>query len=127
VAGTGSAGTGSVGAAGSGSTAGGAVCDAPKTILTPICGNSGCHGADSPQGDFGVSDAAARALVDKPAQPSGISCGKFFDSANPQASAVLTMLQDNPPSGCLMTPMPLGADPLTPDQTACILSWIQQF
>jgi hypothetical protein len=101
-------------------------CDAPGIIFTPLCGSSGCHGASSTIGDFGASDAAARALVDQPSV-SGASCGKYIDSTNPEDSLVLTMTYDNPPTGCFPGPMPFGADALTDEQTNCILSWVSQF
>jgi hypothetical protein len=112
------------GSSGAGSSAD--VCDAPGTIFTPVCGTSGCHDSASTIGNFGGSEAQAKALVDKPGV-SGAACGKFIDSANPNASLLLTMTGDTPPKGCFMVPMPLGGDALTADQTACITSWLSQF
>jgi hypothetical protein len=117
--GSGGSGVAGSGAAGSG---GGDVCNAPATILIPRCGSAGCHGAGSAIGNFGESEAAAEALVGETANCN--SALQYFNAANPQNSLVVTKLEDAPPCG---SPMPIGGDPLTPDEVNCILEWVGQF
>jgi hypothetical protein len=116
--GSGVAGSGS-GMAGSGS---GAVCNAPVEVLQPSCGalGSSCHGAGSSLGNFGESEAAARALLDSPSNCGGLP---YFDTANPQNSAVVQKLDDSPPCG---SPMPIGPE-LSPDEVDCIVEWVGSF
>jgi hypothetical protein len=119
--GSGSAGSGSVGGGSSGSGSTGAVCDAPTKVLTYYCGlGSGCHGPGAALGDFGVDEAAARALVDKPTK--NAACGKYIDSANPDQSAVLLKLGASPPCGAQM---PFGSDPLEQTDVDCLKSWLE--
>jgi hypothetical protein len=120
-------GGGSSGASGSGSTVSnlppptGPTCDAVTKVF-PKCSFQPCHGADSQHGSFADSDAAARLLLDKPTQ--NAACGKYIDSANPDASAILTKLAD-PPCGGVQ--MPFNADPLSQSDIDCVRSWLFQF
>jgi len=119
--GSGSAGSGSAGSGTSGSGSTGAVCDAPTKVLAYYCGlGSGCHGPGAALGDFGVDEAAALALVDKPTKNAG--CGKYIDSANPDQSAVLTKLGASPPCG---GQMPFNSDPLEQADVDCLKSWLE--
>ena len=119
-AGSGTAGSGTAGSGTSGSGSTGPVCDAPTKVLNYYCGlGSGCHGPGASLGDFGVDEAAALALVDKPTK--NTACGKYIDSANPEQSAVLAKLGDRPPCG---QQMPLGGDPVDPEDVDCLKSWL---
>jgi hypothetical protein len=121
-------GRGGAGASGgSSSSGGGAVCNAPATVLTPSCGMAGCHGAGSPQGDFGASEAAARALVDEPSA-SGVACGLFIDSGSPEDSLILTKADDSfDKTNCVPQRMPLIGDFLDSEQLDCLKDWLGQF
>jgi len=119
--GTGGGAAGSASVAGSGST--GDICDAPTKVLTYYCGlGSGCHGAEANFGDFGASEEAARALVDKSTK--NASCGKYIDSADPESSAILTKLSD---PTCGGAQMPFGSKPLAQADVDCVRSWLSQF
>jgi hypothetical protein len=118
--GSGTAGSGTAGSGTSGSGSTGAVCDAPTKVLQYYCGlGSGCHGPGAALGDFGVDEAAALALVDKPTK--NAACGKYIDSANPEQSAVLLKLGDKPPCGAQM---PFGGNPVSPEDVDCLTSWL---
>jgi hypothetical protein len=119
---------GSSGAAGSGSSGSGStgpVCDAVTKVFTK-CSFQPCHGDGSNNGSFADSEAAARALLDKPTR--NTNCGKFIDSANPEDSAILTKLDDpacgSPQGGAQM---PFNADPLSEEDIECVRSWVSQF
>ncbi len=116
-AGGGSAGSGS-GSAGSGS-GGGDVCNAPVEVFQPSCGalGSACHGAGSGLGDFGDTEEAALALFDEASNCGGLP---YFDSADPENSAVVVKLSDSPPCG---SPMPIGPA-LSQDEIDCVVDWI---
>ena len=112
------------GSSGSGSSGAGAVCDAPGTVLKIACGfGSGCHGADSNLGDFGDSEAAARALVDVETKN---GCGFYIDSADPDASLIMTKVDGTAGAQCGGS-MPFGLDPLEQAEQDCIRSWLSQF
>jgi hypothetical protein len=121
-------GRGGAGPSSGGSGSGAAVCDAPTKILIPRCGSgSSCHGSGSINGDFGVSEAAAKALVDKPSQ-NGAGCGLYINSSSPDDSLLLTKVNDTFNKGqCGPLQMPLTGAYLTDDEEACIQDWLSQF
>ena len=49
----------------------------------------------------------------------------FIDSSNPEESLIYTRLFAGDCGGNL--PMPLTGDPLTDEESECVLSWLQQF
>lgn len=123
VGGSGGGGT-VVGGGGSGSS--GTPCNAPVEVFAVSCAyESGCHGVGSPLGDFAASEAAALEYVDAPGS-FGASCGLWIDSSNPEESAILTKTV-NPVDAACGQRMPLRGDFLTPQQEACVLSWLSQF
>lgn len=115
----GGTGGGSSGASGSGST--GPACDAVTKVF-PKCSFQPCHGDGSNNGSFADSESAARALLNTPTR--NTQCGKYIDSANPEASAILTKLDDPPCGGAQM---PFNADPLSAEDIDCVRSWVSQF
>jgi hypothetical protein len=125
--GGGAAGTQAAGGGSAGTGASGEVCDAFTTILLPTCGISGCHNAGSSQGAFAVTEADAADFVDEQST-FGAACGVFIDSRNPEESLILTKCNDTfDKANCGPLQMPLTGDFLTPDQEACVLSWLGQF
>lgn len=123
VGGSGGSGT-VVGGGGSGNS--GEPCDAPLVVFAMSCGvPASCHGAGSALGDFAASEAAAMEYVDEPVS-FGASCGLWIDSSNPEDSAILTKTQTPVANGCGQR-MPQIGDFLTPEQEACVLSWLNQF
>jgi len=116
--GSGAAGSGS---SGSGSTV--AACDWGK-VIEFRCGGvlgSGCHGDNSNFGNFGSTEAAAKALIDKPVKID-TACGKYIDSANPDQSAIIRKLGD---PTCGGAQMPFNSDPLEQEDIDCIRGWIE--
>jgi len=129
-AGGGSSGSGSVvsGGSGGGSSGGpslppptGPTCDAVTKVFTK-CSFQPCHGDGSNNGAFADSQAAAQLLLDKPTKAA--ACGKYIDSANPDASAILNKLSATP---CAGVQMPFNADPLPQSDIDCVRSWLFQF
>ncbi|MEO8177670.1 MAG: hypothetical protein ABI895_02450 [Deltaproteobacteria bacterium] len=117
----GSAGSGTAGSGSSLPPPTGPVCDAVAKVF-PKCSFQPCHGDGSTNGSFADSEAAARALLDKPTR--NTQCGKYIDSANPDASAILTKLDD---PTCGGAQMPFNADPLSDEDIDCVRSWVYQF
>ncbi|HEY4117123.1 MAG TPA: hypothetical protein VGM56_04685 [Byssovorax sp.] len=96
--------------------------DVPSTIFIPNCATApGCHSAaDRMQGlDLASPNVAAR-VVNQPAK----ECvpGILADPANPSQSILYLKLFQPAPCG---SQMPLGADPLSDTQIACVETWIQ--
>ncbi|HUJ28015.1 MAG TPA: hypothetical protein VLW85_18465 [Myxococcales bacterium] len=95
-------------------------CDPLIDIFPPSCSTSACHAAESQQGGLDLQSAGLpQRLVGKRAAGGP---GFVIDQANPLQSVLLTKLQDPPPYGFQM---PLGAPPLTDDETACLTAWVQ--
>jgi hypothetical protein len=95
-------------------------CDPVTDIFPPSCTTSACHSVQSQQGNLDLqSPGMPQRLVDKQAHGGP---GFLIDSKNWQNSVLLTKLTDSPP---FQFQMPLGADPLTPDQVACVQAWVQ--
>jgi hypothetical protein len=113
-------GGGPVGGGGSGDT-----CDAFNTILLDRCGSSGCHNDGSPQGAFAVSEQDVLEFVDRPSTKGNACDQLFIDSSNPEESLLYTRLFSADCGGILS--MPLSGDPLTEEQSDCVLSWLGQF
>ena len=76
------------------------------------------------QGEFAASEDDILEFVDLPSTK-GASCdGVFIDSADPANSLIYTRLFE---AGCGNLSMPLTGDPLTEEESDCVLSWLQQF
>jgi hypothetical protein len=125
------AGSGSSGAAGSGTAGSGAslppptgpVCDAPTQVLRYGCGlGSSCHGdgALAARGDFGASEDQAKALINVETKN---GCGKYIDSANPDASQVLLKATGAQAAAC-GGDMPPNSNGLSQEDADCIRSWL---
>jgi hypothetical protein len=124
----GPSGPGSGGAAGANAVGvGGTPCDAPGTIFTTTCSGSTCHVNGAPIGDFGDGAAAAEALVNQPSSQ-GADCGLLINSSDPEESLILTKTNGTfNRTTCGALEMPLGSGDLTPDELACVESWLNQF
>ena len=95
-------------------------CNPVTDIFPPSCTTSACHSAQAQQGNLDLqSPGMPQRFVDKQAHGGP---GLLIDSKNPQNSVLLLKLQDPPP---FQFQMPLGKDPLTPDQYACVQAWVQ--
>jgi hypothetical protein len=131
---------GSANNAGSGNAAGGAAgdggepvggggsgdfCDA-FPILQRSCGIVGnCHNEGAGQGTFAASEADVVDFVDRPSTK-GTACDQvFINSSNAEESLIYTRLFGTDCGGLLS--MPLTGDPLTEEESDCVLSWLQQF
>ncbi len=93
----------------------------PVTDIFPVsCTTSACHSAQSQQGNLDLESAGLPArLVDKQAHGGP---GLLIDSKDPSQSVLYLKTTATPPFGFQM---PLGADPLSPDEMACLLAWVQ--
>lgn len=128
-AGSANAGGGAGGAGGGGGPVGGGgggeVCDAFNTILLERCGTAGCHSEGVGQGAFAASEDVVEDFIDAPSTK-GAACDQvFIDSTNPEDSLIYTRLFGTDCGGLLA--MPLSGDPLTEEESDCVLSWLQQF
>ncbi len=133
---TGGAGTSAGGTTGGAGTTGGggsvgAVCDAPTTIFqvdSDVAGNVGCSGsichtaANAATYPPDLVSAGVEARV-KDIVSTTMACagGKYIDSANIEASLLLTKLTAAP--GCGIQ-MPFAKAALTQDKIDCIRSWV---
>jgi hypothetical protein len=120
--GGGAAGDGGEPIGGGGSAGGGGVCDA-FPILQRSCGLPGCHAAGVSQGEFAASEDGVVDFVDQ-TSTRGAMCGSFINSSNPEESLIYSRLFE---AGCGNLSMPLTGDPLTAEESDCVLSWLQQF
>jgi len=121
----------SSGAAGSGTSGSGSslppptgpVCDAYTQVFQYGCGlGGGCHSSSdlATHGDFGAGEANARALLDVPTKN---GCGKYIDSANPDASQILLKAQGEQGASCGQD-MPPNTNGLSQVDLDCIRSWV---
>jgi len=117
---------GDSGAAGSGPVGGGGGGDCDGfALIQDRCGTAGCHGANSAQGGFGVSESAFAGFVDEPSTL--FDCDSvFIDSGDPEASLIYTKLSQDFPQGCGNLQMPANGDFLSDDEAACVLSYLTQ-
>ncbi|HMJ14393.1 MAG TPA: hypothetical protein VK524_23415, partial [Polyangiaceae bacterium] len=91
------------------------------TTFQSSCSGSVCHSsADASTGLDLITAGVGDRLV---GVPSSQACGErpLIDPANPEESLLLLKLEDTPPCG---SRMPLGGDPLTAEQKACIRTWV---
>ena len=96
-------------------------CDPVFDIFPLGCATSACHSAQSQQGNLDLeSFGLPGRLVNKRASGGP---GLLIDPANPSQSVMLTKATDTPPFGFQM---PLGAPPLSADETACLQAWVVQ-
>ena len=86
----------------------------------PSCTASACHSAQSQQANLDLeSPGLPLRLVNKLAHGGP---GYLIDSKNPGQSVLYLKVTANPP---FQFQMPLGAPPLSPDEMACLLAWVQ--
>jgi hypothetical protein len=94
-------------------------CNPVQVLFIPTCATGLCHGADTLQADL---DLASPGMPGRLIGKQGYGGpGLIIDPVRPEQSLMLTKLQANPPFNFQM---PLGLDPLTPAETACIRSWV---
>ena len=95
-------------------------CDPVVQMFPLSCSTSACHSAQSQQANLDLESAGLPArLVGKQAHGGP---GLLIDAANPAQSVMLLKVTDPPP---FQFQMPLGAPPLSPEETACLQAWIQ--
>jgi hypothetical protein len=130
-AGSGNSGGGAAGAGGGEPVGGGGGVDAPDCDAFPILAascaiSSGCHGANSPYGDFADNEDAINEYLDKPSVDS--DCDSLVvDTANPADSLLYTKLGEDWPRACGNLQMPAAGDFLTEEETLCVLGWLGRF
>ena len=97
-------------------------CGSTVELLKLKCGSAGCHGAASPAAKLDlVSEGLGERLRDL---PSTDACAGYsqIDSAAPEKSLLYLKVTDTPPCE---PRMPIGA-PLSAEEQACLLQWIEQ-
>ncbi|MGZ6125875.1 MAG: hypothetical protein ACXWLR_12995 [Myxococcales bacterium] len=95
-------------------------CDPVVDIFPLSCSTSACHSAQSQQGNLDQeSSGLPNRLVNKQAHGGP---GVLIDATNPLQSVMLLKVTDTPP---FQFQMPLGAPPLSPEETACLQAWVQ--
>jgi hypothetical protein len=95
-------------------------CDPVTDIFPPSCTTSACHSAQSQQANLDLESAGLpKRLVNKLAHGGP---GYLIDSKNPGQSVLYLKVTGNPP---FQFQMPLGAPPLSSDEMACLLAWVQ--
>jgi hypothetical protein len=98
---------------------GGACVDVPNELFVKVCAISGCHSsASKSQGlDLEAPDPGTRLTG-----ACATGGGYLIDPEAPDQSVIYTKLTPSPPFGLRM---PYGGAALTPDELACVLTWIQ--
>jgi hypothetical protein len=131
-AGSGNSGGGAAGAGGGEPVGGGGGgvdapdCDAFPILAASCAISSGCHGANSPYGDFADNEDAINEYLDKPSVDS--DCDSLVvDTANPADSLLYTKLGEDWPRACGNLQMPAAGDFLTEEETLCVLGWLGRF
>ena len=107
----------------------GGTCADPSTVpqlFKEKCGTSACHGGggDTPSGGLElVASGLEKRVVS--AEPSGSACKgedtPVADPSDPEGSLLYMKVAQVKTCG---SPMPLGGDPLSADEVACIRDWI---
>lgn len=97
--------------------------DVEQEIFVAKCGDPTCHGggAASSSGLDLVAAGFAVPLVDKPAV--GCAGSMLVSSTAPDESVLYTKLFASPSCGLRM---PLGGDPLSAAEVACVREWIAE-
>ena len=118
-AGANGGGNGSANTGGNGSAS---ECGSTVELLKTKCGNAGCHGAASPAAKLDLaSEGVATRLKDAPAS-SACSGYSQINSTDPSKSLIYLKVTDTPPCE---PRMPIGA-PLSNEEQACLLAWLEQ-
>jgi hypothetical protein len=108
--------------AGSDGGAGGSGCDPVTAFFGPSCATGACHSADRQQGDLDLaSPGMPGRLIGR--SVNGYPGLLIIDPTNPDNSLLYTKVTSNPPGNGFQ--MPLGADPLSDLQVACLLDWVR--
>ncbi|MCK6592034.1 MAG: hypothetical protein L6Q76_31160 [Polyangiaceae bacterium] len=101
-------------------TGGGPVeCGPIGPFLETNCGGTGCHGAMMPASNL---DLVSPGVDERVADKTSLCGGLLANTSDPQASVIYTKLLKTPPCGARM---PFFRDPLSDEQAACILTWLE--
>jgi hypothetical protein len=100
----------------------GSTCPDIPTFFTETCALAGCHSAQSMIAglDLASPNVFQRLLGKHPTGGGGT--GLLIDPSNPADSVLYTKLTDTPP---FPTRMPASGGPLSGDEIACVLTWIE--
>jgi hypothetical protein len=110
------------GAGGTGPGTGG--CDGFE-VLQQHCANASCHGAaNAPFGGFASSPDAARDYIDVESNAACANQGAIVNTDDPAASLLVTKVTGEADCG---SPMPIGGEPLSDEEIACLEDWIAGF
>ncbi len=96
-------------------------CNPVVALFGPTCATGLCHGADTQQGHLDLESPGMPGRLVGLAGFGGP--GLIIDPAHPDSSLMLTKLTTDPPFNFQM---PLGLDPLTASETACIRDWVHR-
>jgi hypothetical protein len=96
-------------------------CDPVKAFFGTTCATATCHDADTQQANLDLqSPGLPGRLI---GQHASGGPGLIIDPSQPDSSVIYTKVTSDPPFNFQM---PLGLDPLTPDQVACIRAWVHE-
>jgi hypothetical protein len=94
-------------------------------VLQQHCANANCHGqANAPFGGFASSPDAARDYIDVESNAACANQGAIVNTDDPAASLLVTKVTGEADCG---SPMPIGGEPLSDDEIACLEDWIAGF
>ena len=94
-------------------------CDPVKTFFIPTCATGLCHGNVIQQASLDLESAGMpQRLIN---QPGFGGPGVIIDPVDPDKSLLFTKVGPAPPFNFQM---PLGLDPLSPAEVACLRAWI---
>jgi len=88
------------------------------------CGTSACHGDGAAPGDAPLwlfSPTRSTDLLNLPAVTTGCGAERIIDTANPEASLIITAIRNTSPCG---VEMPDSFPINVPEQQACIEAWV---
>lgn len=93
-----------------------------QPIFNNNCALSGCHAGSSPAQGMNLSEGNAYDATVNVAANESQTLDRI-EPGSPDESYLYLKINPNPPSGARM---PLGSDPLTPEQIAFVNFWIEQ-
>ena len=98
--------------------------DVETDLLAQRCTGSVCHSATAPANGLDLeTPGAGDRMVNTPA--TGCTGHFLIDSTAPAQSLILAKLSGTEPDSC-GAPMPLGQDPISPDEYDCVAAWVAQ-
>jgi hypothetical protein len=100
----------------------GSACPDMPTFFAQSCALAGCHNAQSMTGGLDLASPNVFQRLSGKKAAGGGGTGLLIDPSNPSDSVLYTKVTATPP---YPTRMPASGGPLSDDEIACVLTWIE--